>query len=155
MPASRDGTPPDASSPPMQFGPSCWPRRPLRPDVGGVEQSCQPGLGPSRAWTIPQPSRANDQEAAKVSIALLADPAEPRLAACGILPRHKPSQAANSRPLLNMPGSATVAAIAEAITGPMPGMVAKRRLTGLLLCQASSCASTMAICASSTRAGRP
>src|SRR3954471_5145869 len=45
----------------------------------------------------------------------------------------RPSHAANSRPLRNAIGSTTVAAIAVAIIGPIPGMVAKRWLTGLLL----------------------
>jgi hypothetical protein len=47
----------------------------------------------------------------------------------------RPSQAANSRPLRNMLGSATVAATAVALMGPMPGMLAKRWLTGLVWCQ--------------------
>src|SRR4029079_16928985 len=69
----------------------------------------------------------------------------------------RPSQAANSRPLRKPPGSATLAAIALAMIGPMPGIVARRWLTGLLLCQAMSCFSTAAtapsscsICAAST-----
>src|SRR3954453_2309955 len=45
----------------------------------------------------------------------------------------KPSHAANSRPLRKPLGSATIAAIAVAMMGPMPGIVAKRWLTGLLL----------------------
>src|SRR6185369_11400228 len=36
----------------------------------------------------------------------------------------RPSQAANSRPLRKPPGSATLAAIALAMIGPMPGIVA-------------------------------
>src|SRR6185312_1839234 len=48
----------------------------------------------------------------------------------------RPSHAANSRPLRKPLGSATIAATAVAIMGPMPGIVAKRWLTGLLLCQA-------------------
>jgi hypothetical protein len=42
-------------------------------------------------------------------------------------------QAANSRPDLNAPGSAMVAAIADAVIGPMPGMVASRQLTAFAL----------------------
>ena len=38
----------------------------------------------------------------------------------------KPSQAANSRPERNAFGSATVVAIAVAMVGPMPGMLASR-----------------------------
>src|SRR5262249_29426044 len=50
----------------------------------------------------------------------------------------RPSQAANSRPLRKPLGSTTVAAMAVAMIGPMPGTLARRWLTGLLLCQASS-----------------
>src|SRR6516162_3292977 len=69
----------------------------------------------------------------------------------------RPSQAANSRPLRKPPGSTTVAAMAVAMIGPMPGTLARRWLTGLLLCQAMSCfsiaataASSCSICAAST-----
>src|SRR5438045_2258065 len=58
----------------------------------------------------------------------------------------RPSQAANSRPLRNPLGSATLAAIAVAMIGPMPGIVARRWLTGLLLCQAMSCFSKIRNC---------
>src|SRR5437763_8862557 len=51
----------------------------------------------------------------------------------------RPSQAANSRPLRKPFGSTTVAAMAVAMIGPMPGTLARRWLTGLLLCQAMSC----------------
>ena len=61
----------------------------------------------------------------------------------------RPSHAANSRPLRKPLGSATIAAIAVAMMGPMPGIVAKRWLTGLLLCQPISCFSSAAIAASS------
>ena len=56
-----------------------------------------------------------------------------------------PSQAANSLPLRNVFGSATVAAIAVAMIGPIPGMVARRWLTGLFLCHARTCVSSSAI----------
>src|SRR5262244_2906376 len=59
----------------------------------------------------------------------------------------KPSQAANSRPLRKPLGSTTVAARAVAMIGPMPGTLAKRWLTGLLLCQAMSCFSIAATAA--------
>src|SRR5262249_38116957 len=69
----------------------------------------------------------------------------------------RPSQAANSRPLRKPLGSTTVAARAVAMIGPMPGTLARRWLTGLLLCQAMSCfsiaataASSCSICAAST-----
>src|SRR5262249_42559401 len=69
----------------------------------------------------------------------------------------RPSQAANSRPLRKPLGSTTVAAMAVAMIGPMPGTLARRWLTGLLLCQAMSCfsiaataASSCSICAAST-----
>jgi hypothetical protein len=42
----------------------------------------------------------------------------------------RPSQAANSRPLRKPLGSVTVAAIAVAMIGPMPGILASRWLTG-------------------------
>src|SRR5262249_35159318 len=44
----------------------------------------------------------------------------------------RPSQAANSRPLRKPLGSTTVAAMAVAMIGPMPGTLARRWLTGLL-----------------------
>src|SRR6516164_1997405 len=69
----------------------------------------------------------------------------------------RPNQAANSRPLRKPLGSTTVAAMAVAMIGPMPGTLARRWLTGLLLCQAMSCfsiaataASSCSICAAST-----
>src|SRR5262249_24988905 len=69
----------------------------------------------------------------------------------------RPSQAANSRPLRKPLGSTTVAARAVAMIGPMPGTLARRWLTGLLLCQAMSCfsiaataAASCSICAAST-----
>src|SRR5215472_5016232 len=69
----------------------------------------------------------------------------------------RPSQAANSRPLRKPLGSTTVAARAVAMIGPMPGTLASRWLTGLLLCQAMSCFSIAAtatskcsICAANT-----
>src|SRR5437764_6145494 len=64
----------------------------------------------------------------------------------------RPSHAANSRALANPLGSTTIAAIAVAMIGPMPGIVAKRWLSGLLRCQAVSSFSTFATaaCASST-----
>ena len=42
----------------------------------------------------------------------------------------RPSQAANSQPLRKPLGSATMAAMAVAMMGPMPGIVANRWLTG-------------------------
>ena len=47
-----------------------------------------------------------------------------------------PIQAAISRPDLNTEGSAMEAANALAVTGPTPGMVARRWLTGFDRCQA-------------------
>ena len=46
-----------------------------------------------------------------------------------------PRKAENSRPEANIAGSATVAASAEAVTGPTPGMVASRWLTALARCR--------------------
>ena len=50
----------------------------------------------------------------------------------------RPRKAANSRPDLNMDGSVTLATIAVAVIGPMPGMVARRLLAGLARCHLSS-----------------
>ena len=61
----------------------------------------------------------------------------------------RPNHAANSRPLRKPLGSATIAATAVAMMGPMPGIVAKCWLTGLLLCQPIGCFSSAAIAASS------
>src|SRR5688572_36615 len=57
----------------------------------------------------------------------------------------RPSQAANSRPLRKAEGSGTVAAMAVATSGPMPGMAARRWLTASALCQARMRASTSAM----------
>jgi len=51
----------------------------------------------------------------------------PLLCALGV----RPSQAANCRPDPNSEPSGTAAAIALAVIGPMPGTVARRRLTSL------------------------
>src|SRR5262249_44817979 len=59
----------------------------------------------------------------------------------------RPSQAGNSRPLRKPLASANVAARAGAMIGPMPGTLARRWLTGLLLCQAMSCFSIAATAA--------
>src|SRR4051794_31907800 len=47
-----------------------------------------------------------------------------------------PSHAANWRPFLKTEGSGTVAAIAEAVIGPTPGIVARLQLASSDLCQA-------------------
>jgi hypothetical protein len=62
-----------------------------------------------------------------------------------------PSQAANWRPLAKLLGSGTDAAIALAMTGPIPGMVAKRRLASLAWCQDKISASMASICYSLAR----
>src|SRR5262252_8352945 len=59
----------------------------------------------------------------------------------------RPSQAANSRPLRKPLGSTTVAAMAVAMIGPIPGTLVRRWLMGLLLCQAMSCFSMVATAA--------
>ena len=60
----------------------------------------------------------------------------------------RPSQAANSRPDLKNDGSGTVAAIADAVKMPMPGIVASRRLVSFLLCQALISRSRVSTCSS-------
>src|SRR4051812_43656923 len=59
-----------------------------------------------------------------------------------------PSHAANWRPFLNADGSGTVAAIAEAVIGPMPGIVARLQLASSDLCQARIRRSSTSICLS-------
>ncbi len=65
-------------------------------------------------------------------ITLLGYATQARLAAGRVL--SSPIQAANSRPDLNTEGSVMVAA--NAVIGPMPGMVSRRRLISLERCQA-------------------
>lgn len=65
-----------------------------------------------------------------ITVAALANPAEARLVAGGMLPRHKTHPRGTSRPLRNTLGSATVAAMAVAMIGPMPGMLARHWLIG-------------------------
>ena len=72
------------------------------------------GLGCLRSQQIR--ARPIDEQPAQITVAALGD------AARGT----KPSQAANSRPERNTFGSATVVAMAVAMMGPMPGMLASR-----------------------------
>ena len=91
---------------------------------------------------------AIDQEPPQIAVAALGYPAQADLALVEFFRGTRPSEAANSRPLRKPLGSVTVAAIAVAMIGPMPGIVASRWLTGLLLCQAISCFSIAATAAS-------
>lgn len=90
-------------------------QQPRRPDLAGVALACQPDDGGS----------PRDEQAPDVSVALLADVTEPLLAAAAARPRR---QAANCRPDRNSDAFDTVAAIALAVIGPMPGIVIRRRL---------------------------
>jgi len=49
----------------------------------------------------------------------------------------RPSHAANCRPERKSVGSGALAAMALAVIGPIPGMVASRRLVASCRCQAS------------------
>ena len=62
-----------------------------------------------------------------------ADPAEPLPAAGRVLARHEAEPGRELAPGAEAAGSATVAAMAVAISGPMPGTVASRRLTSSTL----------------------
>src|SRR5262249_37616469 len=95
------------------------------------------GFGRLRAQQIS--AGAVDQKPAQIWVAALGYPAQAMFAAGGILPWHQTQPGANSRPLRKPLGSTTVAAMAVAMIGPMPGTLARRWLTGLLLCQAMSC----------------
>ncbi len=72
-----------------------------------------------------------DEQAAKITIALLADAPEALFAARGVLSRHEAEPGGNSRLLRKTEGSGTVATIALAMNGPTPGMVASRRLVSV------------------------
>src|SRR5262245_45948524 len=80
-----------------------------------------------------------DQKPAQILVAALGYPPRRCLPPVEFCRGTRPSQAANSRPLRKPLGSTTVAAMAVAMIGPMPGTLARRWLTGLLLCQAMSC----------------
>ena len=61
----------------------------------------------------------------------------------------KPIQAANCRPDRNISGAGVFISSRVAPIGPMPGILARRRLHSSALCQAMSLASASAICACS------
>ena len=71
---------------------------------------------------------AVDEQATEITVPSFADSSETRLSTGRVLSRSSPSHAANSLPLRNMFGFSTVAAIAVAMIGPIPGMVARRWL---------------------------
>ena len=74
-----------------------------------------------------------DEQTTKITVASLANPTEARFATSGVLPRHSPSQAANSRSLRNTFASATVAAIAVAMIGPIRGDGGQTLADGIVL----------------------
>ena len=144
------GLPADSSapapSPPRRCAPSCWPEQ--RRPRGGVAWPAGPGSTHWPGCLRAQQGglRADDQQAADVLVAEPADPAQPLLAAGGVSAAARGQARPRTPARYGRPsGSGTVAAMAVAISGPMPGMVASRRLTGLALCQAMIRASTSAI----------
>ena len=100
------------------------------------------------ATAAPRPPQhrvsADDEEPAQVGVAALGDAAQPLLAAARVLARDQsdPGRELAAGPELGR-RRGTVAAISVALIGPMPGMLARRRLTSLPRCHAmiwrSSC----------------
>lgn len=78
---------------------------------------------------------ANEQKASDIAITLLGDPAEPLFAAGGVLSRRQTKPRAKWRPERKAFGSGTVAAMAVAVIGPIPGMVARRWRARFARCQ--------------------
>lgn len=78
---------------------------------------------------------SHNKKATDVGIALLADPPEPILFSDEFCRGTRPSQAASCRPDLNREASVTVATIALAVIGPIPGIVSRRRLNSCEQCQ--------------------
>src|SRR3954466_7763032 len=72
----------------------------------------------------------DNEEASHRSSAHLRDGAEPLLPPVDFCKGVRPSQAAKSRPDLNVSAGGASAAIAVAVMGPTPGIVIKRRATG-------------------------
>ena len=76
--------------------------------------------------------RPDDQHLPQIAVALLRDPAEPLLAAAGVLPRHEPDPGGQvpARPeRLQGPGSSATRALAS--SGPTPGTSISRRPTSV------------------------
>ena len=92
---------------------------------------------------------AHHQKLAQVPVAHLGDAAEPLLAPVELWRGVKPRKAANSRPLAKTLASWIVAMIAEAVTGPMPGIVVNRLAVSLDLTDAASSLSIAPIASSS------
>src|SRR5512135_1694321 len=90
-------------------------------------------------------SRARDKHFADIAVALFGDSAELLFATARILPGRRPSHAAKSRPDLNTPGSGTLAAVADAISVPMPEISSSKRLVGFCLCALAISSSTVSI----------
>lgn len=107
------------------------------------DELCQPRLaGGILAHHAHHRSRADDQQLADGPVACLlmppSRPLPPELWGSGVSLSH----AANGRPEQNIDAPGTAAAITNAIIGPMPGIVASRRLVSSARCQARICASS-------------
>ena len=76
------------------------------------------------------------EKTAEIGIALFADPPRRSLPPDEFCRGTRPIQAANCRPDLKSDASVTVAAIALAVIGPIPGIVSRRRLSSFERCQA-------------------
>ena len=124
--ARRPDSPPGASSSPSRCARACWPRP--RPRVCAAYWRA--------AWRSrdPRPACREDrggsihQQAAQIAIAAFADRAELHLAAGPLLPGHQAERGGKVPPAVEMSGSVTIAASAEARIGPKPGMVFRRRI---------------------------
>ena len=88
---------------------------------------------------------ADDEQAAQHRIARPRDAPRPRLAGGRMVARRSPSQAAKSRPVLKRCGSGVFITRSEAVSGPTPGIAARRRDVSLALCQSRSRRSSAAI----------
>ena len=128
-----------APSPPRRSGRSCWPAPRPRPGAACAPAAARPRLARRLSWPCQPDHRggADHQQPADVAVALLADAAEPLLAAAAM----RVAASARARPRTGgrsgtATASGTAAAMALAVIGPMPGIVASRRLAASLRCQA-------------------
>jgi hypothetical protein len=118
-----------------------------------AEEGHDPGRSDRRlaARVADDGAGADHQQAPEVSVALFGMPARRCLPPLEFCRGTSPSQAASWRPELKHDGSVTVAAIAVAVIGPTPGIVASLRLASSRRPQATSSASSVAILACTSR----
>ena len=115
--------------------------QPGRPGLAGVVLPCK----------TDDSSRADDEQSPDIAVALFADAAQALLSPAAVRRGVSPSQAANWRPERKSAASGIAAAIALAVIGPIPGILAKRRLASLSRCHAKMRLSALAISTAKAR----